>query len=342
MSKIKNFWMLVGAGAGIFVLLYILIITNICDEYYTGILTLAGINVILALSLNLITGFAGQLALGQAGFMVVGAYTSALLTMRLGLPLYLTIPAGGLMTALFGIIIGVPSLRLRGDYLAITTLGFGEVIKVLLIFFDKLTGGAAGLKGIPAYTTNFSMNYIVAFIWVFAGVALTIIIIYNFIRSSPGRAVISIREDEIAANAMGVNVAYYKILTFTLSAFFAGLAGGLYAHLRGYLNPMDFGFLKSVDILVFVVLGGMGSITGSVISTVVLTFLPEMLRFLSDLRLVIYSLVLILIILYRPSGLMGTNEISIVKFLQEFSLPNVWRTVHSKIVGANREGGEPK
>lgn len=321
--KKSNFLILFLATAVTFIVLMLLIITGLLDEYYTGILTLAGINIIMVLSLNLITGFAGQLALGHAGFMSVGAYSSAILVAKLGLPIYLSIPLAGLITSVFGILIGVPSLRLRGDYLGITTLGFAEVIRVLMIYFEKLTGGAAGMKGIQLYTNDYAINHIVSFGWVFGGVVVTTVCIYNLIKSSPGRAIISIREDEIAANSMGVNVAYYKILAFTISAFFAGLAGGLYAHLRGYLNPMDYGFMKSVDILVITVLGGLGSITGSIVSSIVLTFLPEVLRFLMDWRLVIYSFLLIIMMIFRPSGLMGNYEFSVVNYLREFSFRNI-------------------
>jgi branched-chain amino acid transport system permease protein len=323
LKKFSNFTILLLAAAGTFAILMILVSTGILDEYYTGILTMAGINIIMVLSLNLITGFGGQLALGHAGFMSVGAYSSAILTLKLGLPIYLTIPMAGLITAAFGVLIGIPSLRLKGDYLAITTLGFAEVIRVLMIYFDKLTGGAAGLKGISLFTTNYAINHVVSFGWVFVGVILTTAAIYTLINSSPGRAIISIREDEIAANSMGINVSYYKILAFTFSAFFAGIAGGLYAHLRGYLNPMDYGFMKSVDILVMMVLGGLGSITGSIVSSIVLTFLPEVLRFLADSRLVIFSFLLIIIMIFRPSGLMGNHEISIVKLLKEYSFKNI-------------------
>jgi ABC-type branched-chain amino acid transport system, permease component len=218
---------------------------------------------------------------------------------------------GGVMAAVFGVIIGVPALRLRGDYLAIITMGFGEIIRVLILAMP-FTGGARGLIGIPSVVPRGAGNpYVALFSYVFFLAVLTVYVIYSFIKSRHGRAVIAIREDEIAAEASGINTTYYKLLAFILAAFFAGVAGGLYAHHVGVLNPAKFDFNYSIEILVMVVLGGMGSITGSVISATVLTILPEALRQFSDYRMLVYSIILIMVMLFKPSGLLGQREFSV-------------------------------
>ena len=296
----------------LYVILSVLIQANIINPYYSGILTMVCINVILAVSLNLATGFLGQLVLGHAGFMSVGAYAAALFTMYSGLPTMASFPLalliGGIVAAAFGVIIGVPALRLKGDYLAILTLGFGEIIRVLILA-TPFTGGAAGLSGIPLLTT---------FTYVFIVAILTVAVIFAFIHSRHGRAVIAIREDEIAAEAAGIHTTYYKLLAFVLAAFFAGIAGGLYAHHIGVLDPSKFDFNYSVEILIMVVLGGMGSITGSVVAAIVLTLLPELLRGFSEYRMLIYSIILICVMLFKPSGLLGQHEFSLTKILNMF------------------------
>ena len=296
----------------LYVILSVLIQANIINPYYSGILTMVCINFILAVSLNLATGFLGQLVLGHAGFMSVGAYAAALFTMYSGLPTMASFPLalliGGIVAAAFGVIIGVPALRLKGDYLAILTLGFGEIIRVLILA-TPFTGGAAGLSGIPLLTT---------FTYVFIVAILTVAVIFAFIHSRHGRAVIAIREDEIAAEAAGIHTTYYKLLAFVLAAFFAGIAGGLYAHHIGVLDPSKFDFNYSVEILIMVVLGGMGSITGSVVAAIVLTLLPELLRGFSEYRMLIYSIILICVMLFKPSGLLGQHEFSLTKILNKF------------------------
>ena len=296
----------------LYILLSVLISANIINPYYSGILTMVCINVILAVSLNLATGFLGQLVLGHAGFMSVGAYSAALFTMYSGLPTVISFPlallVGGIVAAAFGVIIGVPALRLKGDYLAILTLGFGEIIRVLILAMP-FTGGAAGLSGIPLLTT-FTDVFIIAII--------TVAVIFAFIHSRHGRAVIAIREDEIAAEAAGIHTTYYKLLAFVLAAFFAGIAGGLYAHHIGVLDPSKFDFNYSVEILIMVVLGGMGSITGSIVAAIVLTLLPELLRGFSEYRMLIYSVILICVMLFKPSGLLGQHELSLTKILNKF------------------------
>lgn len=301
----KNFLIPFAFAALGLVSVVVLMYIGILDEYTAQILTFAAINVIIALSLNLISGFTGQLALGHAGFMAIGAYSTAVLIMRLNIPMFPAILIGGLVTAAFGLVIGFPTLRCKGDYLAIVTLGFGEIIRVIMINTENITGGAAGLKGIPSFSEDINLSPIISFVWVYLFMIGAIVLISNLINSSHGRAIVSIREDEIAANAMGINVFYYKMFAFTISAFIAGIGGGLYALLFGYLNPTMFNFMKSCDFLIIVVLGGMGSIVGTVATGFILTYLQEFLRILQDYRLVIYPLILIFIMLFKPDGLIG-------------------------------------
>jgi len=297
----------------IYVVLSVLINSGAVNRYYAGIVKLIFINIMLAVSLNLVTGILGQLVLGHAGFMAVGAYTAALITLHSGLPttgpasiltLLIAILAGAALSAVIGFLIGVPALRLKGDYLAIITLGFGEIIRVIILNLP-FTGGALGLRGIPGLTT-FNVVFFLS--------VLTVYFIYAYLTSRHGRAVLSIREDEIAAEAAGINTTRYKMIAFVMAAFFAGLAGGLYAHYIGVIAPAKFDFNYSVEMLVMVVLGGMGSITGSVVAAVVLTILPEALRSFADYRMLLYAVVLILMMLFRPGGLLGRAELSIAGF----------------------------
>ncbi|MDF2947850.1 MAG: family amino acid/amide transporter rane protein 2 [Bacillales bacterium] len=281
--------------------------TGIIDSYYGGIIMIVCINIILAVSLNLIAGFTGQLCLGHAGFMAVGAYSSAIITGNLELPFFLAIIVAGLAAALISFIIGLPTLKLKGDYFAITTLGVGEVIRGILINIDYV-GGPRGFRVLPETT----------FAWSFFLMILTIVVVRNILTSSHGRNMIAIRENEIAAEAMGVNAPKFKVLSFAIAAFFAGVGGALYAHYNSFIDPATFNFLKSIEIITFVVLGGMGSITGTIIATVILTFLPEIFRDFQDLRMVVYSVALIAIMLFRPKGLMGDKEISFA-FLKKFT-----------------------
>ena len=304
-DKIASYIVNAVAIAALFILGQHMTTSGMLSRYYTGIVMMVGINIILTASLNLTTGYLGQLALGHAGFMSVGAYGAALFTLYSGLPTGVSFPIalfiGGIVAALFGIAIGIPALRLKGDYLAIITLGFGEIIRVLITNVE-FTGGAKGLRGIPRIT-NFAYVYIV--------VVITMIVLYTLLRSRQGRAIISIREDEIAAEASGINTTYYKLLAFTISAFFAGVAGGLYAHYLSVLDPANFDFNYSIEILVMVVLGGMGSLTGSVIAAIVLTILPELLRDFASARMLIYSILLVVMMIFRPTGLMGSHEFSL-------------------------------
>ncbi len=289
----------------LFIIITTLINSGALNMYYALLLIPVGFNIILAVSLNLSAGFLGQLPLGHAGFMSVGAYASALFTMSADLPpaleFTLALIIGGSVAAFFGVIIGLPALRLRGDYLAIITLGFGEIIRVIILNL-KFTGGAYGLRGIEKHTTITS---------VFITVVITLFVLTCIIKSRHGRAILAIREDEIAAEASGIPTTYYKVTTFAISAFFAGIAGGLYAHYLSILDASTFGFMRSVEILVMVVLGGLGSIIGSVVSAVILTILPEMLRGFSEYRMVIYSLLLVLVMIFKPSGLFGRYDFSL-------------------------------
>ncbi len=296
----------------------VLIPMLIPNSYYVRIVMLCGINVILAVSLNLVNGFTGQFSIGHAGFMAIGAYTSAVLTMRAfpgaiaalaaagvpdpiahGAALLVATILGGLLAAVAGLAVGLPSLRLRGDYLAIVTLGFGEIIRVVILNVDAI-GGARGLSGVPAYTS---------FFWVALWAVVVVSVSYNLLGSTHGRAMLAIREDEIAAEALGVPTTKYKVMAFVVSAFFAGVAGALYAHYDSYLNPSSFTFLRSIEIIAMIVLGGMGSVSGAVMAAIVLTVLPEALRGVKEYRMVIYAVLLIVLMITRPSGIMGTREL---------------------------------
>jgi branched-chain amino acid transport system permease protein len=297
--------------------------------YYNRIIVLMGVNITLAVSLNIINGHAGQFSLGHAGFMAIGAYFASFLTVFYLGPKFvdkfadgstqqwiaqnasIVIAAlgGGVLAAIAGYLVGLPSLRLRGDYLAIVTLGFGEIIRVLILNIDKI-GAARGLGGIPKWAN---------FFWVYLLVAITILISWRLVRSSVGRAFLAVREDEIAAEAMGVDTTKYKVKAFIIGSFLAGAAGALFAHYMMYLNPTMFQFIKSFEVVAMVVLGGLGSISGSVVAAIILTFLPEGLRAAKDFmpaamadkdpRMVIYSIMLIVLMLTRPQGLLGRREL---------------------------------
>lgn len=289
-----------------FAIVQILISANIINDYLQATLTTICINIILSVSLNLITGFTGQFSLGHAGFMSIGAYVCAIITLRMPtiLGFIIGLLSGALFAAIIGFLVGLPTLRLRGDYLAIATLGMSEIIRIIFLNL-KITNGAAGLNGIPRF---------VNWPWLFIFTAGTIIFIINFLNSSHGRACISIREDEIAAEAMGINTTKYKVIVFTFGAFCAGIAGALYASYFYFLKPDLFGFLKSIDVLVIVVLGGLGSVSGSILASILLALISTYLQSFPEIRMVIYSLILIVIMIFRPQGLMGSREISLSVF----------------------------
>ena len=271
-------------------------------------LIFAGINIILAASLNLINGYTGQFSLGHAGFMAVGAYVGVVLTTNFQMAFPVAILVGGITAGLLGALIGLPTLRLRGDYLAIATLGLGEIVRIVIINVPYV-GGAAGFKGIPHHTD---------FTWVFFLMLVTLFIIKNFVNSRHGRACLAIRENEIAAESMGVNTTRYKVLAFSIGAFFAGVAGVLFGHNMYILSPASFTFMQSFNILIMVVMGGLGSMTGSIAGALVVTFLSAALASFPNARMIIYALALILLMFYRPQGLFGYVEVTAMQPLRRF------------------------
>lgn len=324
--------------------------SDIITDYGLNILCLMGISISLSVSLNLINGYTGQFSLGHAGFMAIGGYVSAFITKTLlvgqergflpTLAIYLVaLSAGAIASALAGLFVGIPSLRLKGDYLAIVTLGFGEIIRLTIENIDAV-GGPRGYVGIPKFPNWVWLSAgpfkgtFSSISWIFLVAIVTIIIVHNIVKSTYGRALIAIRENEIAAEAMGIDTANYKVLAFTISAALAGVAGGLYAHFYGQLVPATFNFVRSVEIITMIVFGGMGSITGAILGAIVISGLPEWLRmlasfkapwmptwmltilsYLPDLRMIIYSSLLIITMIVRPQGILGRYEFSLSKFL---------------------------
>jgi len=291
------------------------------DPYYLDVITGVGINVILAVSLNLVNGYTGQFSLGHAGFMSVGAYLSAAVTLLVGPRLFGdaggtgleqgllflgALVAGGMGAALAGLAVGIPSLRLKGDYLALVTLGFGEIIRVVFQNVESL-GGALGLNGIPNYTTVF---------WVYSFAALTVFTVVCLVRSTYGRGFLATHDDEMASEAVGLDTTRYKIVAFVVGAFFAGVAGGLYGHFKLTITPTGFDFTKSIEIVVMVILGGMGNTPGVILAAILLTVLPEVLRAVDQYRMVLYSLLLIVLMLVRPRGLFNFDYSAIAARLR--------------------------
>jgi branched-chain amino acid transport system permease protein len=308
------------------------------DPYFYQIIIYIGINIILATSLNLINGYTGQFSLGHAGFMAIGAYVSAAVSTYFAPALsgmansgvlgqsvlfMILLFIGGFAAAIAGVLVGVPSLRLRGDYLAITTLGFAEIIRVVIQSLE-VVGASQGFRGayifsngvkaaqIPAElsgvpNTFYAIPKYTDFFWVYLFVAVIIFFVVNLMNSTYGRGFLAVKDDEVAAESMGVNSTKFKVIAFVSGAFFAGIAGSLYAHFSLYINPEDFNFLKSVEIVVMVILGGMGSLIGVIIAAVILTILPELLRGVAEYRMIIYALLLIIMMLTRPQGLFGVK-----------------------------------
>ncbi len=331
--------------------------SDIITDYGLNIICLMGISICLAVSLQLINGYTGQFSLGHAGFMAIGGYVAAFITKSLltgsntggqtffnTLPIYIfALCAGALAAAIAGLIVGIPSLRLKGDYLAIVTLGFGEIIRLVIENIETV-GGPRGYIGIPKFpnwtwlSTGAFQGTFSSLSWIFLFIIITIITVHNIVKSSFGRSLVAIRENEIAAEAMGIDTSFYKVLAFTVSAALAGFAGGLYAHLYGQLVPNTFNFVRSVEIIIMIVFGGMGSITGAVLGAIILTGLPEWLRtmaglradwmplwmtkglgYLPDLRMIIYSSLMIIIMLVRPQGILGSYEFSLSRILGKSS-----------------------
>ena len=294
------------------------------DSYWAQVITLAGVNAIMALSVNVVCGITGQLSLGQAGFQAIGAYAVILLTTNAHVPLPISIVLAGIISAVFGFLIGFPTLKLEGDYLAIVTLAFGEIIRVVLLNQKSWTGGPNGIQFSTVFTTSLDWGATIAFASVIGTLVLLIVALQNFLRSTYGRAIMSVREDEIAANSNGISVFRYKMIGFVIASFIGGIGGALYAPLIGFVKPDLASFNNSVNHLIYVVLGGMGSVTGSIISAFVLTILQEFLRFLRDYRLLIYPLILICMMLFRPQGLLGTNELCFFKIPDYFKSIGRW------------------
>jgi len=297
------------------------------NAYYARIINLIGINITLAVSLNLINGLAGQFSIGHAGFMAVGGYTATFVTVYYGRAIaaalggsldsaggaapvmIVSLIAGALASAVAGLTVGIPSLRLRGDYLAIVTLGFSEIIRVIILNIPSVGGATGFTDAIPI--TNF--------FWIFAVALLTIVIVRNIATSTFGRVLATIRGDEIAAEAMGVNTTRYKVLAFVISAALAGVAGGLSGQLfANPLNPQNLNFVRSIEIIVMIVIGGIGSISGAVFGATTLTILPEALRTVDQqypgMRMVVYALLLILTMIFRPQGLFGRREFTLPRW----------------------------
>ena len=282
---------------------------GIMGAYTALIITMGGVNAIMAMSVNMIVGITGQLSLGQAGFLAIGAYACIFFNLDVGLPLPLAAVVAILITSFAGFLIGFPVLKLSGDYLAIVTLGFGEIIRVVFINLKPITGGPNGRQ----FTTVMKMNGQLAFVVVTAALIIILALLQNFLRSTYGRAIMACREDEIAANSSGIDIFRYKMIGFVIAAFIAGTGGCLYAMVVGLVQPSAAQFLKSIEFLIYVVLGGMGSMTGAILAAYVLTYLQEILRFLQDYRLLIYPLILIFVMLFRPQGLLGMKEFSFVE-----------------------------
>ena len=290
--------------AVIFVVFYVLFDEEILDDYWETNVVLILINIIMSVSLNLINGLTGQFSIGHAGFMAVGAYSSAIITVKLGMDFPIALIVATLSAAVLGFLIGVPTLRLNGEYLAIATLGLGEIIRITILNIDYV-GGASGFMGIPRLTTFPIAFWIMAFVLFF---------IKNFKNSAEGRACMAIRENEIAAETMGINTTKYKVMAFTIGAGFAGTAGALFSHYYYIAHPASFTFMRSFDVLTMVVLGGLGSISGSVAGAILLTGISAALADYPEWRMVIYSIVLIVLMLNRPQGIFGNKELSLKMF----------------------------
>ncbi|WP_426807144.1 branched-chain amino acid ABC transporter permease [Streptococcus anginosus] len=306
--KVNILWfVLLLAGYG---LIALLVSAGVLNDFYLQILQQIGINIILAVGLNLIVGFSGQFSLGHAGFMAIGAYAAAIIGSRTATypAFFAAMVLGALIAGAVALIVGIPTLRLKGDYLAIATLGVSEIIRILIINGGDLTNGAAGILGIPAFT-NWQMVYFF--------VVITTILTINFLRSPIGRATLSVREDEIAAESVGVNTTKIKVVAFVFGAITASIAGSLQAGFIGSVVPKDYTFINSINVLIIVVFGGLGSMTGTIVAAILLGILNMVLQNVASIRMIIYSLALILVMIFRPGGLLGTWELSLSRFFEK-------------------------
>lgn len=305
--KINILWfVLLLAGYG---LITLLTSAGVLNDFYLQILQQIGINIILAVGLNLIVGFSGQFSLGHAGFMAIGAYAAAIIGSKSATypAFFAAMVLGAVIAGTVALIVGIPTLRLKGDYLAIATLGVSEIIRILIINGGDLTNGAAGILGIPAFT-NWQMVYLF--------VVITTILTINFLRSPIGRATLSVREDEIAAESVGVNTTKIKVVAFVFGAITASIAGSLQAGFIGSVVPKDYTFINSINVLIIVVFGGLGSMTGTIVAAILLGILNMVLQNVASIRMIIYSLALILVMIFRPGGLLGTWELNFSRFFK--------------------------
>ncbi|ALF28012.1 branched-chain amino acid ABC transporter permease [Streptococcus intermedius] len=305
--KINILWfVLLLAGYG---LITLLASAGVLNDFYLQILQQIGINIILAVGLNLIVGFSGQFSLGHAGFMAIGAYAAAIIGSKSATypAFFAAMVLGALIAGTVALIVGIPTLRLKGDYLAIATLGVSEIIRILIINGGDLTNGAAGILGIPAFT-NWQMVYLF--------VVITTILTINFLRSPIGRATLAVREDEIAAESVGVNTTKIKVVAFVFGAITASIAGSLQAGFIGSVVPKDYTFINSINVLIIVVFGGLGSMTGTIVAAILLGILNMVLQNVASIRMIIYSLALILVMIFRPGGLLGTWELNFSRFFK--------------------------
>ncbi len=283
------------------------------SQYLLRICVMIGVYSVLATSLNLVTGYTGQVSLGHAAFYAIGAYTSALLSTKLGLSFFITAPLGAAMAGLAGLMLGLPTLRLTGSYLSITTMGFAEVVRMILLNWESVTNGPMGIQRIPRpvlFGSPLSLMNKGLYYLMLAMVGLTTYCIYAIVRSNTGRALTAIRDDELAATMMGVHAMRHKVLAFVVSAFFCGLAGAFYAHMINYIDPNTFSFDTSIVILSIVILGGMGTMTGPLLGAVLLISFPELLRFMAEYRFVVYGMILVIMMRFRPQGFLGGQQLT--------------------------------
>ncbi|VOK21075.1 branched-chain amino acid ABC transporter permease [Streptococcus pneumoniae] len=306
--KVNILWLLLLLAG--YSLISVLVSVGVLNLFYVQILQQIGINIILAVGLNLIVGFSGQFSLGHAGFMAIGAYAAAIIgsTSPTYGAFFGAMLVGTLLSGAVALLVGIPTLRLKGDYLAVATLGVSEIIRIFIINGGSLTNGAAGILGIPNFTT-WQMVYFF--------VVITTIATLNFLRSPIGRSTLSVREDEIAAESVGVNTTKIKIIAFVFGAITASIAGSLQAGFIGSVVPKDYTFINSINVLIIVVFGGLGSITGAIVSAIVLGILNMLLQDVASVRMIIYALALVLVMIFRSGGLLGTWELSLSRFFKK-------------------------
>ena len=293
---------------GIWLVVLLLVIPFVVtNKYYMHLVNTVLILSILTAGLNILTGYCGQISIGHAAFYGIGAYASAILTVKLGLSFWLALPLSGLITGLLGYVIGKHTLKLSGSYMAIASIGIGEITRLVLINWTELTGGAEGFKNIPSPTFfGIALDNDLSYYWLIMPIVILIYFMYtNYVRSEVGRAYKAVNQEEIAAGFMGINTSSMKVQAFVISTVLAGIAGSLNAHLNGYLSPYTYNFTQSVSYLMMVLAGGMGFILGPVVGVLLLTFAKEMFRFFNDYQLIIYGIMLVIVIIFMPRGICG-------------------------------------